>query len=163
MLNSVQLMGRLTDNPVLKVTPSGKNVCTFRIAVDRSISQGERKADFITIVTWEGTAVHVEKYFRKGSMIAVDGSIRSDTYEDKKGYKRTDFSVVAREVYFCGSKKTSPSATPPPLLSGEADTSLSGTAEADTVAEAHSGYFATATAADFEEIGCDDDDYEVSV
>ena len=153
MLNSVQLMGRLTADPVRSVTTTGKEKCTFTIAVDRNISQGERKADFIKIVTWEGTAVFVEKYFCKGSMIAVDGSIRSDTYEDKKGYKRTDFSVVAREVHFCGSKKTSPSATPPPLLSGEAD----------TVAEAHSGYFATATAADFEEIGCDDDDYEVSV
>lgn len=162
MLNSVQLMGRLTADPVRSVTQTGKEVCRFQIAVDKTVN-GERKADFIKIVTWEGTAVHVEKYFRKGSMIAVDGSIRSDTYEDKKGYKRTDFSVVAREVHFCGSKKTSPSATPPPLLSGEADTSLSGTAEADTAAEAHSGYFATATAADFEEIGCDDDDYEVSV
>ena len=150
MLNSVQLMGRLTDNPVLNVTPSGKNVCTFRIAVDRSISQGERKADFITIVTWEGTAVHVEKYFRKGSMIAINGSIQSRTYEDKKGYKRTEYEVVAKEVHFCDYKKnTSPSVSREEAL--------------EKAKEGINEGYSNATAADFEEIGCDDDDYEVPV
>ena len=158
MLNSVQLMGRLTADPVRSVTQTGKEVCRFQIAVDKTVN-GERKADFITIVTWEGTAVHVEKYFRKGSMIAVDGSIRSDTYEDKKGYKRTDFSVVAREVHFCGSKnegkakakESSPSVS-------RTDSSLK-----EGASEVVCGYYSNATAADFEEIGCDDDDYEVSV
>lgn len=144
MLNSVQLMGRLTDNPVLKVTPSGKNVCTFRIAVDRSISQGERKADFIKIVTWGSTAVNVEKYFRKGSMIAINGAIQSRTYEDKKGYKRTEYEVVAKEVYFCDDKKNSS-----PSVSRE-----------EALEKAKEGLnegYSNATAADFEEIVTDDE------
>ncbi len=156
MLNCAVLMGRLTADPVRSVTQTGKEVCSFQIAVDKTVN-GERKADFITIVAWEGSAVLVEKYFRKGSMIAIQGSIQTRPYEDKHGNKRTAFEIVAREISFCDDKKTSPSASPPPLLSGEADTSLSRTAEA------HSGYFATATAADFVEIVCDDDDYEVPV
>ncbi len=140
MLNCVTLMGRLTDDPVLNVTPSGKNVCTFTIAVDRNISNGVRKADFITIVTWEGTAVQVEKYFRKGSMIVVNGSIQSRTYEDKNGNKRTEFEVVAKEVHFCGDKKNSS-----PSVS-RADK------ESSEKTEGLNGYYATATAADFEEI-----------
>ena len=153
MLNSVQLMGRIMADPVRSVTTTGKEKCTFSIAVDRNISQGERKADFINIVTWGSTAVHVEKYFRKGSMIAVDGAIRSSTYEDKKGYKRTAFAVVAREVSFCGSKNPSTASDPP---------SLSGTANTTPSNEGLNGYYSNATAADFEEIICDDD-YEVSV
>ena len=149
MLNCAVLMGRLTADPVLKTTTSGKEVCSFQIAVDKTVN-GERKADFINIVAWEGSAVLVEKYFRKGSMIAIQGSIQTRPYEDKHGNKRTAFEIVAREISFCGDKKkedtTSPSAAPPPLLSGEAQ----------------SGYYANATAADFEEIGCDDD-YELSV
>ena len=152
MLNSVQLMGRLTADPVRSVTATGKEKCTFTIAVDRYISQGERKADFINIVTWGSTAVHVEKYFRKGSMIALDGAIRTYSYEDKKGYKRTRFEVEAREVYFCGSKSEGSSKPSKPSDEGEQPTSAG-----------LNGYFATATAADFEEICCDDDDYEVSV
>ncbi len=158
MLNSVQLMGRLTAEPERRVTPSGKDVCTFSIAVDRSISQGERKADFIKIVTWGSTAVNVEKYFRKGSMIAINGAIQSRTYEDKKGYKRTEYEVVAKEVYFCDSKNPS-TASGSPSLSGtaEVDTSLSGVADGTPSNAGLNGYFATATAADFEEIVVDDE------
>ncbi len=152
MLNCAVLMGRLTDNPSRSVTPSGKDVCTFKIAVDRNISsQGERKADFITIVAWEGSAVFVEKYFRKGSMIAVQGAIQTRPYEDKHGNKRTAFEVVAREVSFCDDKKNSS-----PSVSRE-----------EALEKAKEGLYegySNATAADFEEIGCDDDDYgEVSV
>lgn len=140
MLNCVTLMGRLTADPVLKTTPSGKEVCSFQIAVDKTVN-GERKADFITIVTWEGTAVHVEKYFRKGSMIAVQGSIQTRPYKDKNGNKRTATEVVAREVHFCADKKNSS-----PSVSN-ADSSLK-----EGSSEGLCGYYATGTAADFEEI-----------
>lgn len=143
MLNNVILMGRLTADPALKATTSGKEVCSFSIAVDRAYQkQGEaRKTDFINIVAWEAGARFVARYFKKGQLIAVVGSIQTRSYEDKNGNKRTAFEVLAREVSFCGSK-----------------------AEGETVgsvpkgtAEDLSGGFATASASDFEEIGDDED------
>lgn len=106
MLNCVTLIGRLTADPEVRTTTTGKSVATFRIAVDRAfVKQGEqRQADFITIVAWEGTADFVSKYFGKGSMIAIQGSIQTRNYEDKDGNKRTATEVLAREVSFCGSK-----------------------------------------------------------
>ena len=79
MLNVVALMGRLVYEPELKTTPSGINVCSFRVAVDRSFTrQGEeRKADFIDIVAWRQTAEFVCKYFQKGSVIAIEGSLQT--------------------------------------------------------------------------------------
>ena len=107
MLNSVVLMGRLTANPVLRDTTSGKKVCSFTLAVDRGITKGgERKADFIPVVVWENSALFVEKYFLKGSMIAVEGSLQSRKYEDKGGDMRTAYEGIAREVSFCGDKLT---------------------------------------------------------
>jgi len=109
MINSVVLMGRLVADPELRTTTSGKTVGSFRIAVDRSFQrQGEeRQADFISIVVWEQTANFVSRYFRKGSMIAIQGRIQTRAYEDKTGAKRTAFEVVANEVSFCGSKAES--------------------------------------------------------
>ena len=106
MINSVVLMGRLTADPELRTTTTGKSVCSFSIAVDRSYSKNaeERQADFINIVAWENTANFVCRYFSKGSMIAIQGQIQTRRYEDKTGAKRTAFEVVAREVSFCGSK-----------------------------------------------------------
>ena len=117
MLNSATLIGRICNDIELRTTTSGKSVATFRIAVDRSfVKQGEeRKADFITIVAWNGTADFVSRYFSKGSMIAIQGRIQTRNYEDNNGNKRTAFEVVATEVSFCGSKnETSPGATQTP-------------------------------------------------
>ena len=107
MLNCVTLMGRLTADPELRTTTSGKEVATFCIAVDRSfVKPGEqRQADFINIVAWEKTAKFIRDYFSKGSMIAIQGAIQTRNYEDKNGNKRTAFEVIAREVSFCGDKK----------------------------------------------------------
>ncbi len=109
MLNVIALMGRLVAEPELRHTPNGIATCTFRIAVDRSfVKQGEeRKADFIDIVVWRGTAEFVCKYFHKGSLIAVNGSLQTRNYEDKNGNKRTAFEVVADNVHFAGSKDSS--------------------------------------------------------
>ena len=109
MINNVVLMGRLTAAPEMRTTTTGKSVATFSIAIDRGFArQGEeRQTDFITIRAWERTAEFVCKYFNKGSMIAIQGSIQTRKYEDKTGAKRTVFEVVAREVSFCGSKNES--------------------------------------------------------
>ena len=108
MLNVVALMGRLVADPELRHTTSGIATCTFRIAVDRSFVRAgeERKADFIDIVVWRQTAEFVCKYFRKGNLIAVDGSIQTRNYEDKQGNKRTAFEVVANNVHFTGERSS---------------------------------------------------------
>ena len=106
MLNCVTLMGRLTADPEVRTTTTGKSVCTFSIAVDRSFARAgeQRQTDFINIVAWESQANFISRYFSKGSMIAIQGSIQTRPYEDKNGNKRTAFEVIAREVSFCGSK-----------------------------------------------------------
>ena len=108
MINRVVLMGRLVADPELKTTASGVSVTTFRIAVDRSYvkSGEERQADFIDIIAWRQTAEFVTRYFSKGSMIAVQGSIQTGSYE-KDGIKRQTFEIVADNVSFCGSKNES--------------------------------------------------------
>lgn len=106
MLNVAAIMGRLVADPELKTTTQGTSVCRFRIACDRNyVRQGEeRKADFIDIVAWRQTAEFVCKYFQKGSMIAIDGSIQTRQYQDKNGNNRTAFEVVANNLSFAGSK-----------------------------------------------------------
>lgn len=106
MLNVVALMGRLVYDPELKTTQSGTNVCSFRIAVDRSFTrQGEeRKADFIDVTAWRQTAEFVSKHFQKGSMIAIEGSLQTRQHQDKNGNNRTATEVLASQVSFCGGK-----------------------------------------------------------
>ena len=109
MLNSIIIMGRLTADPELRSTSSGLSVTSFTVAVDRGyVKPGEeKKADFIPVVAWRQTADFVSKYFRKGSMIAVQGSLQSRSYEDKNGNKRVAYEIVADQVSFCGSKAES--------------------------------------------------------
>ena len=105
MINNVVIMGRLTKDPELKTTQSGLSVVSFTVAVDRNCQKdGERRADFLNVVAWRQTAEFVEKYFAKGSMIAIQGSIQTRKYEDKSGNKRTAVEIVADNVSFCGSK-----------------------------------------------------------
>ena len=106
MLNSAIIMGRLTADPELKKTQSGTSVTAFTVAVDRRYQKSgeEKQTDFISVVAWRQTAEFIEKYFSKGSMIAVRGSIQTRRYEDNNGNKRTAVEVVADEVSFCGSK-----------------------------------------------------------
>ena len=108
-MNKVILIGRLTADPDLRQTQSGISSCRFTVAVDRGfVRQGEdRQADFIDIIAWRQTAEFISKYFRKGSMIAVQGRIQTRTYEDKNGNKRKAVEIVADNVSFCGSKSES--------------------------------------------------------
>lgn len=106
MINNVVLMGRLTATPELKQTASGVSVTSFTLAVERSfVKQGEeRQADFVDCVAWRNTAEFISRYFQKGSMIAVTGSIQTRSYEDKNGNKRKATEVVIDSASFCGSK-----------------------------------------------------------
>ena len=143
MINNVVLMGRLVADPELRTTTTGKSVCSFTIAVDRSFvrSGEERGADFINIVAWEGQANFVCRFFKKGSMIAVQGRIQTRPYEDKNGQRRTAFEIVARELSFTGSKS---------------ETSASGYTPADSVTPSAPVYRNDAPG-DFEEITDDED------
>lgn len=114
MLNSIALMGRLTADPELRKTTTGISTTTFTIAVDRSFTPKgqERQADFIDIVAWRNTAEFACKYFGKGQLIAVDGSLQTRTYEDKEGKKRKVYEVVANNLHFAESKGSETPRTP---------------------------------------------------
>lgn len=111
MLNKVILMGRLTADPELRQTSSNVPTCRFTVACDRNFTpQGqERQADFITVVAWRQTAEFVSKYFSKGSMIVVEGNLRTGSYNDKKypDVKHYTTEVYADQIYFGESKKNS--------------------------------------------------------
>ena len=147
MLNRVIIMGRLTADPELRVATSGKEVCRFTVAVDRPT--GDRVADFIRVICFGSTANFVEKHFRKGSMIGVQGKLQTGIYTDSKGNKRSSFEIVAVEVSFCEGKKIEGQPSPSPR-----DTSPEGRGK-----EADTGYYSTAVPGDFDEI-VGDEDYE---
>lgn len=109
-MNICVLMGRMTADPELKKTPSGASVTSFTVAVNRSYVKqgGERQTDFIDVVAWRNTAEFISKYFRKGQMIAVQGSIQTRSYQDKQGNKRKAVEVLVDKADFCGDKKTQP-------------------------------------------------------
>ena len=105
MLNTVVIMGRLTADPELRTTTSGLSVTSFTVAVDRKGT--EKKTDFIDCTAWRKTADFVSTYFKKGQMIAVEGSIQTDNFTDKDGNKRKSVQVTVENVSFCGSKNES--------------------------------------------------------
>lgn len=113
-MNIVGLIGRITYPLELKVTTSGVSVLRFQIAVDRNYTPKgeERKADFIDCVAWRGTAEFIGKYFKKGDLIAIDGSIQTENYTDKNGNKRKAVEVVVNNASFCGAKNTNESPAP---------------------------------------------------
>lgn len=107
MLNVAVLMGRLTGDPEIRVTPDGKKVASFSVACDRDFKNrdGERQTDFLNIVAWEKTAEFLEKYFHKGDLISIEGRIQARQYQDRNGNNRTAVEIVARNVFFAGGKK----------------------------------------------------------
>ena len=111
MINKWIGMGRLTADPELKQTQSGVSTCTANVAVQRDYADGsgEKQTDFICVVAWRQTAEFLCKYFRKGSMIAVVGELRTRTYNDKRypDVKHYVTEVYADKVSFCGGKNES--------------------------------------------------------
>ena len=107
MINKVILMGRLTADPELKQTQNGVAVCSFNIAINRQYADkqtGERQADFISVQAWRNTAEFISKYFSKGKMIIVEGSLRNNNYTDQNGVKHYSMVVQADSVNFGESK-----------------------------------------------------------
>lgn len=118
MLNQTVLQGRLVKDPELRYTQSGIPVASFRIAVDRDYAKKgeEKKTDFLDLSAWRSTGEFVKKYFRKGDMIVVTGSIQTRKYEDRDGNKRTAWEIKVDSVHFCGGKKSSGEAQKPEQL-----------------------------------------------
>ncbi len=105
-MNKVILIGRLTATPELKKTNNGNSVLSFTVAVNRQYknAQGNYDADFISCVAFKQTAEFIAKYFDKGSMIAVDGSLQTRSYSAQDGSKRYVTEVMAGHAEFCSSK-----------------------------------------------------------
>lgn len=109
-MNKVIIMGRLCADPEFRQTPNGVSTCRIRVAVNRPFANkqtGEREADFISVTCWRQTAEFVNRYFRKGNMIAVEGSLRNNDWTDQNGVKHYTMDVQADNVHFCESKGAS--------------------------------------------------------
>ena len=104
-MNKVELVGRLTKDPEVKLTSNQTQFCNFTIAVDRRFKDqnGQRQADFINCVAWRQTAVFIQKYFRKGNRIGLVGSIQTRSYDDQSGQKKFITEVVVDEAEFVES------------------------------------------------------------
>ena len=101
-MNTINLVGRLVQDPELKTTQSGKSVCSFTLAVNRP--RVKDTTDFINCVAWNQSAEYLTNYGRKGSLVAVNGVLTSRKYDDKDGNHRTAFEVVCDLVSLCESK-----------------------------------------------------------
>ena len=106
ILNRIVLIGRLTKDPELRYTQSGKAVCTFTLAVDRPYlaNNGNREADFINIVVWNKTAENCAQYLAKGKLAAVDGRLQIRSYDGQDGQRRYVTEVIADNVRFLSPK-----------------------------------------------------------
>jgi single-strand DNA-binding protein len=102
MLNRIILIGRLTQDPEMKYTNSGKAVATFNLAVDRDRknANGEKETDFIRVVVWQKLAELVAQYLHKGRLASVEGRLQIRQYEDKEGRKVRVAEVIADGVQF---------------------------------------------------------------
>ena len=95
-MNNINITGRLTTDPELKMTQSGVAVCSFTLAVKRPRTKDE--TDFLTCTAWRQSAEYITKYGRKGNLVAVAGMLTSRKWEDKDGNKRTSYEISANDV-----------------------------------------------------------------
>lgn len=102
-------LGRLTADPIYKTTESGTSITSFTIAINRNFKNKEGKydADFLNLVAYRNTADFINKYFKKGDMICVEGRVQVRNYDDKDGNKRYVTEIVVENAEFVGAKKES--------------------------------------------------------
>lgn len=157
MLNVAAIVGRLTADPELKHTSGDVSVVSFTLAVGRSYAKAgtERQTDFIDVVAWRSTADFICRYFRKGQLMAVQGSIQTRTYQDKNGNNRKAVEIVADNVHFVESKRSE---------EGDSYGQGGGYSRNDSYAPSRPAAFnepasaySSGTSGDFEEIPGDDD------
>ena len=138
-MNKAILIGRLTKDPELRTTSTGRNVCQFSIAVNRTYTNasGEREADFINCVVWDKQAENLTKYQKKGNQIAVEGRIQTRNYDDKDGKKVYVTEILASNISFLDAKNTNAggntlSNLPEPPMNEEKNDALVETVSVDT-------------------------------
>jgi single-strand DNA-binding protein len=119
-LNKAIIMGRITHNLEMKQTTNGQTVLSFTIACDRYSKTEEKAADFISCVAWNKTAEFIGKYFGKGRMIAVTGTLHSRTYDDKNGSKHYVTEVFVDSADFTGEPKPAENAQNAPYSAPQA-------------------------------------------
>lgn len=109
-MNTVNLLGRITANPELKHTPSNTAVCSFTVAVDRPFKDqsGNKQTDFINCVSWRQAAEFISRYFSKGQMLGLTGSIQTRKYQDKDGNNRYAVEVLVERAFFGGNANSQP-------------------------------------------------------
>jgi single-strand DNA-binding protein len=125
MLNKIMLIGRLVADPETRVTPSGAQVTSFRIASDRSYRQNEewkKETLFVRVVTWTNLAKKVSEFYRKGMLVYVEGRLQINSF-DKNGQKTWFTDVVAQTSFMLERRNT---------LSNEEDAPYTGSAPART-------------------------------
>ena len=130
-MNKVYLIGNLTRDPELSETATGVPFCRFAVAVNRPFAnaEGNREVDFFNVIVWRGLAENCGRFLKKGSKVAVVGSLQNRSYEDKEGIKRTATDIVASEVEFLntnreGEEVVKPIKTEKPVLTEIEDDSL---------------------------------------
>lgn len=163
-MNKVILTGRLTADPELRQTQSGISSCRFTVAVNRDYKndKGEYEADFIQCIAWRQTAEFVSRYFTKGRMINLLGTLRNNNYKDKQypDVMHYTMDVIAEKVEFCGdSAKNGQSAA---QTNNYAVNSTANTSAQNVVAQAAAAGVPTSemsygNLSDFEEILSDGD------
>lgn len=166
MLNRVILMGRLTADPELRKTASDLSVTSFTLAVDRNYGKGaDRQTDFINCVAWRQTAEFISRYFSKGRLMAVEGSLQVRNYVDKNENKRQAVEVLVDQAFFADSKNSAPSPSavddfgppPPPSRSYGSSAAPAATSFQQNAPAASFGY-SSGSAEDFEEVSEDEED-----
>lgn len=112
-MNIFCITGRLTADPVIRMTQTGKAVTSYRVAVNRSYTKdGDPKADFFQVTAFGKAAEFVKRYFTKGQMIAVTGELRLDEYTTQSGEKRMQPTIYANTQDFCGESKSNQTSKP---------------------------------------------------
>lgn len=108
MINSVNVTGRISTDIEFRVTPSGVQVSSFSIAVNRSFtnSNGEREADFFRVVTFRKTAEMVNNHLHKGSLIGISGKLQSRSYDGNDGQRKFVVEIVAENIAFLEPKNS---------------------------------------------------------
>ena len=123
MMNSVNLVGRLTKDPELQYTPTGDAVAKFTLAVNRNYknAEGEVDADFIPVEIWRDSAETLAEYVGKGRRIGVEGKLRLDVWENEEGETRSRLKVEANRFHFLDSKQGNEKSSAPTNSGGEED------------------------------------------
>lgn len=167
MLNRVILMGRLTADPELKRTASDISVTSFTLAVDRNYGKGaDRQTDFINCVAWRQNAEFISRYFSKGRLMAVEGSLQVRNYTDKNENKRQAVEVLVDHAFFADSKNSAATSSapddfgPPPPVSHSygGDPAFAAPSYSSAPAASAGFGYTSGAAEDFEEVSEDEED-----